>query len=593
MDKRKILLISTPLICIALALFAFGLSAGNRYISKLKKEKAQQNADAYNGEAADGASYSYNGEAVDGDSYSNAGRTEDEDATSGWENSELNIIDDKYRNYYEIFVYSFRDSDGDGIGDLNGVNEELGYIKELGCNGIWLMPVMSSGTYHKYDVTDYMSIDPEYGTMEDFERLIDDAHKNDINVIIDFVMNHTSSKHEWFIKACEYLAEHASDGRSLNEMALECPYVGYYHFSKEKLSDTYYQVPGTDFYYEGEFWSKMPDLNFASEELWQEFKSIISFWIDKGVDGFRMDAAMHFEEGDTGFNTEVLARVYEYATAIDPDFYMVSEVWAGEKTIASYYSSQTDSMFNFDAAGPEGILLGAVRGNVKASRLVSAMQGYEDDFKSANPEYIDAPFLTNHDMGRVANALNGDENAIKFAGGLLGSQSGSIFIYYGEEIGMKSSGTKDENKRLAMPWGTDKGVCKGPLDADPGIESDFGPVSEQVSDPDSIYNYYRHVLNIRNRYPEIARGSITVLAEMTDGNKAVMIKSYNSERISIIYNNSKTESVSVTSADIAGIGKALDVTECSMVDYLTVNDEKIVFNADGFQMPARSIVYIK
>ncbi|MCR4851741.1 MAG: alpha amylase [Lachnospiraceae bacterium] len=508
--------------------------------------------------------------------------------------SALNVIDDKYRNYYEVFVYSFCDSDGDGIGDLKGVDEKLGYIKDLGCNGIWLMPVMSSPTYHKYDVTDYMAIDPEYGTMEDFEKLIADAHEHDINVIIDFVMNHTSSKHEWFVKACDYLKGlDPSDTRSLEELVVECPYVGYYHFSREKEKETYYEVDGTPFYYEGEFWSEMPDLNYASEELWSEFESIIPFWVEKGVDGFRMDATMHFKEGDTGFNTSVMKRAYECAQKYNPDFYMVSEVWAGESTIASYYDSKTDSLFNFDAAGSEGVLIGAARGNVKASRLVSSMKKYEDDFGAVYPDYIDAAFLTNHDMGRVSNTLNGDEKAIKFAGGLLGTMSGSVFVYYGEEIGMKSQGTKDENKRLPMPWGDDNGICKGPADADKGITSDFGSVADQISDDDSILNYYRHVMRIRNTYPEIARGHITIVDEATKDNKAVIIKAHNNEKIAVLINNSKRDSVDITQSDITLINEHLCNDTASIVDQLTVDGSTITYDDAGFAMPPRSIAYVK
>ena len=120
---------------------------------------------------------------------------------------ELNIIDDNYRNYYEVFVYSFYDSDGDGIGDINGVTQKLDYIQDMGFNGIWLMPIMQSTTYHKYDVTDYYAIDKEYGTIDDFQRLVDECHKRDINVVIDFVINHSSSKHQWFQEACAYLRQ--------------------------------------------------------------------------------------------------------------------------------------------------------------------------------------------------------------------------------------------------------------------------------------------------------------------------------------------------------------------------------------------------
>lgn len=146
-------------------------------------------------------------------------------------------MEDNYRTYYEVFVYSFFDGNGDGIGDLKGLIDKLDYINDgdpqttsdLGCNGIWLMPIMPSPSYHKYDVTDYCEIDPAYGTMEDFETLIAECDKRGIKVIIDFVINHSSSEHPWFKEACSYLAALGDGEPSLEE----CPYVDYYHFTKE------------------------------------------------------------------------------------------------------------------------------------------------------------------------------------------------------------------------------------------------------------------------------------------------------------------------------------------------------------------------
>ena len=124
---------------------------------------------------------------------------------SDWRDKEVTVIDDNYRTWYEIFVYSFCDSDGDQIGDLQGVISKLDYIADMGFNGIWLMPIMPSPSYHKYDVKDYQEIEPEYGSMADFEELVAECDKRGIKLIIDLVLNHTSSEHPWFVEACSYL----------------------------------------------------------------------------------------------------------------------------------------------------------------------------------------------------------------------------------------------------------------------------------------------------------------------------------------------------------------------------------------------------
>ncbi|MCD7764514.1 MAG: alpha amylase [Lachnospiraceae bacterium] len=496
-------------------------------------------------------------------------------------------LDDNYRNYYEIFVYSFYDSDGDGIGDLNGVREKLDYIEEMGFDGIWLMPVMPSTTYHKYDVTDYYGIDEEYGTLEDFQALIEECHERGIRVVIDFVINHTSSQHEWFRTACEYLAS-LDEGEEPDVNV--CPYVGYYHFSQTQENSDYYEIPVTGsstWYYEGVFWSEMPDLDLSNEALRAELEQIAAYWIDMGVDGFRMDAALHFEESDTAFNTEVLNWLYTYCLTLDPDFYMVSEVWSSESAIADYYASGTPSMFNFDMADAEGKLIKAARGTLKVSSLIDSMIQWQEDFSAENPDYIDAAFISNHDTGRISNALVSDENDVKMAAGLLMTMSGNTFVYYGEEIGMKSKGTADENKRLPMIWSDtdDTGMTDGPADAEEGITSSFAAVDEQLADETSILNYYKRAIALRETNPEIARGTIEKVEELCDGNTAAILKTWEESTIAILYNTSD-DGVEMNLA-----GTALSGMEVS--GYLTLNDEEIVLADDVAVLPAQSILVLR
>ena len=163
---------------------------------------------------------------------------------------QLNIIDDNYRNWYEIYV-------GDGIGDLAGVTAKLDYIKEMGFNGIWLMPIHPSPTYHKYDVNDYYKIDPDYGTLEDLDTLISEAHSRGIRVILDLVVNHTSTENTWFKEACQYIRENGKPGGA----------NGDFYNCRQGTASNYHQVSGTPYYYEGQFWSGMPDLNLDSQNV--------------------------------------------------------------------------------------------------------------------------------------------------------------------------------------------------------------------------------------------------------------------------------------------------------------------------------------
>lgn len=367
--------------------------------------------------------------------------------------AELNMIDDKYRNYYEVFVYSFCDSDGDGIGDIQGLISKLDYINDgdpttdtdLGCTGIWLMPIMPSTTYHKYDVINYYDIDSEYGTLEDFEELIAECDARGIDVIIDLVMNHSSSQHHWFTEATSYL-KNLGDAEPNVE---DCPYFEYYNFSKESASG-YTKVSGTDWYYECQFWSEMPDINLGSEAVRQEFEDIASFWLEKGVAGFRLDAAKEFYSGNNTANIEVLTWFNEYVKSIDEDAYIVAEVWNNMETYSQYLQSGIDSVFNFDFSDTSGIIANSVKhlSGKNASSYGKEVAGVDAVLSENNPDYIDAPFYTNHDQARSAGFYSGEyaENQAKMAIAMNQMMTGNTFLYYGDELGMKGSG-QDENKR--------------------------------------------------------------------------------------------------------------------------------------------------
>lgn len=508
------------------------------------------------------------------------------------------ISEDNYRTFYEVFVYSFYDSNGDGIGDLNGLTEKLDYINDgdpatdtdLGCDGIWLMPIMPSTTYHKYDVTDYCNIDTEYGTLEDFEVFVEECHSRGINVIIDLVINHSSTQHEWFQTAASYL-------KKLPEGAepdlTECPYVDYYHFSSEKLGG-YCELAGTDWYYEAQFWSEMPDLNLGSEAVRDEFSQIVDFWLDKGVDGFRMDAAKEYYTGDTPANVEVLSWFNGMVKEKKSDAYIVAEVWTDMNTYAQYYESGIDSCFNFAFAEQSGIITGAVRGTAVggAKSYGTSQVRMQEVLDEHSDSYIDAPFYTNHDTARGAGYYAGDygENQVKISQAMNLLMTGSAFLYYGEELGMKGSG-KDENKRAPMKWSDDAnaaGMCKGPADMEE-IDMIYGSLEEQQGDGDSIYNFVKETIRLRNSYPAIMRGRVTVEEELSDENVCVIRKTYEDQEVLLAFNLSKDEQ----SVDLTGITLANGNDTCNLTGVLLTSADEIGLEQNMLTLPAYSAAILE
>ncbi len=467
----------------------------------------------------------------------------------------LNVIEDKNRNYYEIFVGSFYDSDGDGMGDLKGVIEKLDYINDgnpntdtdMGYNGIWLMPINPSASYHKYDVKDYYGIDSAYGTLDDFKQLIDECHKRNITIIMDLVMNHSAIGHDWFKQARKYLQE-LPEGQEPNPA--DCKYVDYYTFVKtdDTLPSNYYPAGSSNYSYLGMFSQQMPDLNLDNPDVRKEFEDITKYWLDMGVDGFRLDAAKEFFSGETPHNVEVLKWFNSYVKSVNPNAYIVAETWASDYD--KYLESGIDSAFDFSYSGSDGELSHVVHGKdpvYNGEYFAECLKSSQERVLAANPEGIQACFLGNHDIDRGTAFLAYNENEVKFAQGLLSMMNGSTYIYYGDEIGLGGIGA-DENKRSPMIWSsTDtKGQTNGPTNMSPAnVINKFGSVEEQQKDENSILNYVKQGMKLRNIFPEIARGTIEVI-DAGDEEIAAVSKTYNGSKIIILANCDKQNTKTVT-----------------------------------------------
>lgn len=506
--------------------------------------------------------------------------------------------EDKYRTYYEIFVGSFWDSNGDGTGDLAGVTEKLDYLNDgdsstdsdLGITGIWLMPIMPANTYHKYDVTDYTMIDPDYGTMADFDELVAACNERGINLIIDLVMNHTSSSHPWFKAATAYLRE-IGDAEPDPQ---QCPYVEYYHFTKTPLVG-YAKVSGTDWYYECPFWSEMPDLDLYNENVRAEFKEICKFWLDRGVAGFRLDAVKEFVSGNTEKNVEILTWFNDMVKEMKPDAYLVGEAWTSQPEYAKYYASGIDSLFDFAFADQTGNLVKFVSGTYLANSYGEYINRGEERFAEQSDHAINAPFYSNHDMDRAAGYYTGEWAAqqVKMAGALNMTMTGNVFLYYGDEIGMQGGG-KDENKRLAMRWSADEkaaGMCKSPAAADTNIQQTYPALDEQMQDDSSLYNYYKNVIRLRNQFPSIRKGSTQQLDSLSDSEVCALLKEDGGERVILLYNMSAT----VKTVELAGAtledGTELNVKMLEAT--LVAGETPVTVDGTTLTMPEYSVAVLK
>jgi glycosidase len=428
---------------------------------------------------------------------------------------------------YEVFVRSFYDSNGDGIGDLRGLTQKLDYIKGLGADCVWLMPVAESPSYHGYDVTNYYKIEPDYGTNDDFKAFVAAAHQRGIKVLVDLVLNHVSNEHPYFQEALR-------DTLS--------PHRNWFRWSRTGGTN-WHKSPVRDEYYYGFFWSGMPDLNFEHPAVMTEAKYVARYWMDSlGVDGFRLDAIRHLiEVGDSNANTGATHRALreygQYVRSVAPKSYTIGEVWDNVENILTYYPNQLDAYFAFPVSDA---LMDAVRSG-KAGRLIPTVL----QFQAAQPAWRWAPFQRNHDQTRTMTFLENDPAGAKLAATILMTLPGVPFIYYGEEIGM--TGDKpDERLRTPMQWTqTSAGFTTGkpwePAQADTLSVN----VAAQDRNPNSLLSLYRRLGGARVANSALRNGA---LIPVETGNESVLayIRADSARALLVVANLGKTAAPNVT-----------------------------------------------
>ncbi|MES2952165.1 MAG: alpha-amylase family glycosyl hydrolase [Pseudomonadota bacterium] len=402
--------------------------------------------------------------------------------------------------FMEVFVRAYKDSNGDGIGDLKGLTQQLDYLKDLGITGIWLMPITSSADGdHGYATTDFRAIDPAYGTLEDFDELLRQAHTRGIGVVMDYVINHSAREHPMFASALK-------DGPA-------SPFYDWFVWEKDAPQgwDIWGKNPWTakpHGHYFGTFGKHMPDFNFKNPAVLAYHQDSLRFWLNRGLDGFRLDAVPHLVENsakdwnDQPESRRVTGELRTLITAY-PQRHVVCEATANPQVYAA--ADICGSAFAF---GLEHNIVQAAKGDKKAIRFVA-------DYFTTAPQTM-ATFVANHDIfagERLWDQLRGNRAQYKLAAASYLLQPGTPFIYYGEEIGMAGiQGLEgDEPLRAPMSWTADKRGAGFTTGGKP-----FRPVAPnvarynvaaQLADPHSLLSFYKSMLALRNSLPSLARGS--------------------------------------------------------------------------------------
>lgn len=396
---------------------------------------------------------------------------------------------------YSIFVRSFADSDGDGIGDLNGIAGRLDYLESLGVDVLWLLPIYPSPSYHGYDVSDFYAVNPDYGTLEDLQKLVAAVHARGMRLILDFVPSHLSNQNPLFLEAYRNPGAEKED---------------WFVFTNE-TNTLYAGFADSD---------EMPRFNHFNPEVVDYLTEAALFWVDldgdgdytDGVDGFRVDNA-------TFPPPEFFIEFRQQIKAANPETLLLGETWVTDpRSLSIFYQDQFDALFDFPVysvvqgnqnSNNDGLLSGKNAPVLLKSTLTDQASRYPEEAQAVR-------FFSNHDTNRIANEVGGSLERQKLAASLLVSLPGPIMLYYGEEIGMPGEKGPapwyDAYRREPMDWfaaesGPDQASWFMPDDRwntpDDGIS-----VEEQTDDPDSLLNHWRKVIEIRKASPALSRGEV-------------------------------------------------------------------------------------